>query len=111
VRCRTHLRAGAAEELLGERLAGGLIVAEAGNEASSKKLEVLFASHPEPDERGVRAAGKAAELAESTREGDLLLALISGGASALLAHPVPLTELVDPNKLTGDLLRSRADIV
>ena len=41
----------AAEELLGERLAGGTIVTEYGHEASSERLDVLFAAHPEPDDR------------------------------------------------------------
>jgi hydroxypyruvate reductase len=100
----------AAEELLGERLSGGLIVTKHGNEAPSEKLEVVFAAHPEPDERGVEAARRAEELARSLREGDLLLALISGGASALLADPAPPIALADLKALTGALLRSGADI-
>jgi len=100
----------AAEELLGERLSGGLIVTRHGNEASSEKLEVLFAAHPEPDERGVEAARRAEELARSLGEGDLLLALISGGASALLADPAPPIGLADLKELTGALLRSGAHI-
>ena len=100
----------AAEELLGERLAGGLIVTKHGNEASSEKLYILFAAHPEPDEAGVEAARRVEELARSLGEGDLLLALISGGASALLADPTPPIELSDLKELTGALLRSGADI-
>jgi len=102
--------AGAAEELLGERVAGGLIVTKEGHGASSERLEVAFAAHPEPDERSVEAARKATELVESLGEGDLLLALISGGASALLADPAPAIGLADLKKLTGALLRSGADI-
>src|SRR5215212_2282002 len=100
----------AAEELFGERLAGGLIVTKHGNVASSGKLDVLFAAHPEPDEKGVEAARRAEELALSLEEGDLLLALISGGASALLADPTPPIELADLKELTGALLRSGANI-
>jgi glycerate 2-kinase len=100
----------AAEDLLGERIAGGLIVTKDGHQGSSERLEVLFASHPEPDERGVEAARRVEELARSLGEGDLLLALISGGASALLADPAPPIELADLKKLTGALLRSGADI-
>jgi glycerate 2-kinase len=100
----------AAEELFGERLAGGLIVTKHGNVASSEKLDVLFAAHPEPDEKGVEAARRAEELALSLEEGDLLLALISGGASALLADPAPPIELADLKELTGALLRSGANI-
>jgi glycerate 2-kinase len=100
----------AAEELFGERIAGGLIVTKHGHDASSEKLEIIFAAHPEPDENGVEAARRAEELARSLGEGDLLLALISGGASALLADPAPPIELADLKKLTGALLRSGANI-
>jgi hydroxypyruvate reductase len=100
----------AAEELFGERIAGGLIVTKYGHEASSEKLEIIFAAHPEPDEKSVEAARRAEELARSLGEGDLLLALISGGASALLADPAPPIELADLKRLTGALLRSGANI-
>jgi hydroxypyruvate reductase len=100
----------AAEQLFGRRIKGGLIVTKHGNEASSERLETLFAAHPEPDEKGVEAARRAEELARSLGEGDLLLALISGGASALLADPAPPTELADLKDLTGALLRSGANI-
>lgn len=100
----------AAEELLGDRVSGGLVVTKDGNETPLERLEVVLSSHPEPDERGVEAARRVAELAESLEEGDLLLALISGGASALLADPAPPIELADLKKLTGDLLRSGASI-
>jgi glycerate 2-kinase len=102
--------AGAAEELFGERLKGSLIVTKEGHEASSERLETIFAAHPEPDERGVEAARKVQELTESLGEGDLLLALISGGASALLADPASSMDLDDMKRLTGALLRSGADI-
>jgi hydroxypyruvate reductase len=102
--------AGAAEELLGERLEGGLVVTKDGNEAAPGRLETIFASHPEPDERGVEAARRAEDLVGSLGEGDLLLALISGGASALLADPAPVVGLEDLKELTGALLRSGADI-
>jgi glycerate 2-kinase len=102
--------AGAAEELLGERLAGGLVVAKYGHEADLGRLETVFAAHPEPDERGVEAARRTEELAASLREDDLLLALISGGASALLADPAPDVGLEDMKRLTAALLRSGADI-
>ena len=100
----------AAEELLPGRIAGGLIVTRVGNEASSGRLDVVFAAHPEPDERSVDAARQVEELAGSLGERDLLLALISGGASALLADPAPPIELADLKQLTGALLRSGAHI-
>lgn len=100
----------AAGELLGERVEGGLVVTKDGHDPGPEGFEVVFSSHPEPDERGVEAARKAQELVEPLGEGDLLLALISGGASALLADPTPPIELADLKELTGDLLKSGADI-
>lgn len=100
----------AAEELLGDRISGGLVVAKDHHEASSELLEISFASHPEPDERGADAARRTARLVESLREGDLLLALVSGGASALLADPAPPIELRELERVTVDLLRSGASI-
>jgi hydroxypyruvate reductase len=58
----------------------------------------------------VEAARRVEELAETLGEGDLLLALISGGASALLADPAPPIELAHLKQLTGALLRSGAHI-
>ena len=100
----------AAEELFGGRLGGGVVVTKDDHEPGSEAFETVFASHPEPDERGVEAARKVQELAESLGEGDLLLALISGGASALLADPAPPVEISDLKKLTQDLLKSGAEI-
>ena len=100
----------AAEELLGEKVSGGLVVTKDGHDPGPEGFETLFASHPEPDERSVEAARKVQELAESLGEEDLLLALISGGASALLADPTPPIELADLKQLTSDLLKSGADI-
>jgi len=100
----------AAWELLGDKISGGLVVTKDGHDTGPENFETVFASHPEPDERGVEATRKVQEAAASLEEGDLLLALISGGASALLADPAPPIELPDLKKLTGDLLRSGADI-
>ncbi|HZC83505.1 MAG TPA: glycerate kinase [Rubrobacter sp.] len=100
----------AAEELLGEKVSGGLVVTKDGHDPGPEGFEPVFASHPEPDERSVEAARRVQELAESLGEEDLLLALISGGASALLADPAPPIELADLKKLTGNLLRSGANI-
>jgi hydroxypyruvate reductase len=100
----------AAGELLGDHLAGGLVVTKEGHEPGPENFETIFASHPEPDEKGVEAARRVQEVVESLGEGDLLLALISGGASALLADPAPSIELADLKQLTGDLLRSGAEI-
>jgi glycerate 2-kinase len=100
----------AAVEVLGDNVSGGIVATKDDHDPGPEVLETVFASHPEPDKRGVEAARKIRELAESLGEGDLLLALVSGGASALLADPEPPIELDDLKGLTGDLLRSGADI-
>ena len=100
----------AARDVLGERLSGGLVVTKDGHRPGPEGLDTVFASHPEPDERGVEAARRIAELAGSLDEGDLLLALISGGASALVADPAPGIDLDDLKALTSALLRSGASI-
>jgi len=100
----------AAHELLGEHISGGLVVTKEGHDSGPEGFDKVFSSHPEPDERGVEAARRVQEMAESLGEGDLLLALISGGASALLADPASDISLGELKRLTGDLLRSGADI-
>ncbi|QIN80661.1 DUF4147 domain-containing protein [Rubrobacter marinus] len=102
----------AAEELLGDGLAGGLVVAkdDGADEGDLRTLEVLVASHPEPDERGVEAARRVENLLDGLQEGDLLLALVSGGASALLADVAEEIGIEDLKNLTQSLLKSGAAI-
>jgi len=68
------------------------------------------AGHPVPDERSVGAAEAALEMAHGLREGDLLLALISGGASALLAAPPPGVSLADKRALVAAMIDAGAPI-
>jgi glycerate 2-kinase len=100
----------AAGETLGEALSGGLCVIKGGHEKPPEPFETIVAGHPEPDEGSVRAAGRAEELLEGLEEGDLLLVLVSGGASALLADVASDVGLGDLKKLNGALLRSGAEI-
>ncbi len=100
----------AAVEVLGDRISGGIVVTKDDHDPGPEIFETLYSSHPEPDERGVEAARKVRALSESLGEGELLLALVSGGASSLLADPEPPIELADLKRLTGALLKSGADI-
>ncbi|BBL80147.1 hydroxypyruvate reductase [Rubrobacter xylanophilus] len=100
----------AAAGILGGKISGGLVVTKDGHEPGPEGLETLYASHPEPDERGLEAARRTAELAASLGEDDLLLALVSGGASALLADPAEGIKLGELKQLTSALLRSGASI-
>ena len=100
----------AAGEVLGESLSGGLCVIKGGHEEPPSPFETVVAGHPEPDEGSVRAAERAEKLLEALEEGDLLLVLVSGGASALLADVASDIGLEDLKKLNGALLRSGAEI-
>src|SRR5918998_2776834 len=97
-------------EVLGEALSDGLCVIKDGYEEPPSPFETVVAGHPEPDEGSVRAAERAEELLEDLEEGDLLLVLVSGGASALLADAASGIELEDLKRLNGALLRSGANI-
>ncbi len=73
-------------------------------------FDTIVAGHPVPDMGSLEAARRVAALAASLGEGDLLLALLSGGASALLADPAGDITLADLSTLSQDLLRSGAAI-
>ncbi|PDW04963.1 glycerate kinase type-2 family protein [Candidatus Viridilinea mediisalina] len=99
-------------ELLGERLTTGLVVVKDGHgeTTSHEKLRFLAAGHPLPDERGVAAAQAMATLLAEAGPRDLVIALISGGGSALLSLPVPAVSLADLQALTQALLGCGAAI-
>ncbi len=100
----------AAGEIFGEALSGGLCVIKAGSEEPPEPFETVAASHPEPDEKSVQAAESVEEFLDRLEDGDLLLVLVSGGASALLADAASGITLEDLKQLTGALLRSGAAI-
>jgi hydroxypyruvate reductase len=98
------------EELLGERISGGLVVTADGYGVATRKVEIIEAAHPVPDARGCTAAERIVALLEEANEEDLVIVLISGGGSALLPLPTPgitLSDLAATNEL---LLRSGAKI-
>ncbi len=88
----------------------GLVVTRYGHAVSSDHIEVVEAAHPVPDEAGRSAAARILKLAEDAGEDDLVLCLISGGASALLSLPADGMSLDDKQALNRALLDSGADI-
>ena len=102
--------AAAAERVLGDRLDESLAVGSARPDARLRRTRFLVAGHPLPDGRGMRAAREALALAEALTADDVLLVLLSGGASALLPAPVPGVSLRDKAALTALLLRRGATI-
>jgi len=99
-----------ARQILGEALDGGLCVIKRGHEEPPPPFETVLAGHPEPDEGSTRAAERVEEFLERLEEEDLLLVLVSGGASALLADTAPDISPDDLKRLNNALLRSGAEI-
>ncbi len=100
--------------ILGERLTGGLVVTKvghAGDRTAAGPVEIVEAGHPVPDEAGVRATRRMADLLAGVTGRDLVLAVISGGGSALLTLPAAGLSLADLQGTTDLLLRSGATIV
>lgn len=90
--------------------ATGIAVTRTGYGAPLQRIELVEASHPVPDAAGLAAAARCLELAESAQEGDLVLVLLSGGASALLAAPSEPLDLPAKQAVTRSLVRSGAHI-
>jgi hydroxypyruvate reductase len=88
----------------------GLVVTRYGHGAATRSIEVLEAAHPVPDAAGQAAAQRLLALVGEAGPDDLILALISGGGSALLALPPPEVPLADIQTLYRLLLASGADI-
>ena len=78
--------------------------------ANPGRIEVVEASHPVPDAAGQRAAQRIFEMAHGLTADDLVLFLVSGGASALLSLPAPGLSLDDKRAINKQLLQSGAAI-
>ncbi len=90
--------------------ATGIAVTRTGYGSPLQRIELVEASHPVPDAAGLQAAARCLKLAESAQEGDLVLVLLSGGASALLAAPSAPLDLPAKQAVTRALVRSGAEI-
>lgn len=88
----------------------GIALTRYGHGLPLKRIRLVEAGHPLPDESGLEASRDILAGASALTERDLLLALISGGGSALLALPAPGVELGELRRVTGTLLRAGADI-
>ncbi|MBK1697291.1 glycerate kinase type-2 family protein [Rhodovibrio salinarum] len=88
----------------------GLVVTRYDHAVALNHIECIEAAHPVPDAAGRAAAQRILELAGGLGEQDLLICLISGGGSALLAQPAPGLSLEDKQAVGKALLKSGADI-
>jgi glycerate 2-kinase len=98
----------AVERLLGQRITGGLV--NAPNAVKLRRVDINECGHPIPDRRGVAGARRIAQIASEAGPDDLILCLISGGASALLPLPAPPLTLAEKQTVTRLLLHCGATI-
>ncbi|MGQ0664842.1 MAG: glycerate kinase type-2 family protein [Pseudomonadota bacterium] len=88
----------------------GLVVTRYGHARACRRIGVVEAAHPVPDASGLKAAERILAVVRDRSAEDLILALISGGGSALLTLPAPGLALEELSALTGALLKSGATI-
>jgi hydroxypyruvate reductase len=88
----------------------GLVVTRYGHGAPTTRIRVVEASHPVPDAAGPAAAREILDLVSGLDADDLVLSLISGGGSALLALPGGEVTLADKQAINRALLKSGAHI-
>ncbi|MCC8985256.1 MAG: glycerate-2-kinase family protein, partial [Nitrospira sp.] len=100
----------ALEQQLGPRIDDGLVVVKYGHGAPTHTIRIVEAGHPIPDAAGLEASRQVVALAKTLAADDLLIVLLSGGASSLLPAPVSGIALQDKQQTTKLLLRSGATI-
>jgi len=100
----------AVEDLLGDRIAQGIINVKYGFGDRLLRTEIIEAGHPLPDQKGAAGTRKIVDLLQSAGERDLVFSLISGGGSALLPLPAGTVTLAEKQALTQKLLECGASI-
>lgn len=88
----------------------GTVVTAIGHDLNCSHIEVLQAAHPVPDKASTNASRRILDLVSNLTEDDLVICLLSGGGSALLALPADGISLEDKQQINRRLLRSGASI-
>ncbi len=88
----------------------GLVVTRYGHACLTRQIEIVEAAHPVPDEKGFATAKRILDMASSADKDDLVIFLISGGASSLLSLPAPGVSFVQKQEINKALLKSGAPI-
>jgi glycerate 2-kinase len=105
--------AAAIEQVVGKGLTpplSGLVVVKYGHRVPTRWIRLVEGGHPVPDEAGQRATQQIRTLVSGLTARDLMIVLLSGGASSLLVAPAPRLSLADKQRTTQLLLRSGASI-
>jgi hydroxypyruvate reductase len=102
--------AAAVEEILGPRIARGVVVTKYGHVQPTRLIRIHEAGHPVPDDAGMAGARATLDHVKGLAPQDLVLVLISGGGSALTPAPVEGITLAEKQSLTKALLACGADI-
>jgi hydroxypyruvate reductase/glycerate 2-kinase len=100
----------ALEQMLGDRITDGLVTLKRGEAVHLRRIRVIEAAHPVPDEESYRGAQEIVSLARRAGPNDLVFAAITGGSSALLVWPPEGVSLADLQALNELLLRCGASI-
>lgn len=100
------------EKILGDRISKGLVIVPdyLRRRPRGRRIEYRSGSHPIPTEKNVRAASRMLELVKGASKTDLVLVMLSGGASSLFEYPLPGLSLNVERKLVAQLLGSGANI-
>lgn len=98
------------EKILGAYIRNGVITTKYHHALPLQKIKVLEAAHPVPDEKGVEAVAQTWQLLETVTENDIVICLISGGASALWCDVPPGATLPEVQVTFDHLIRSGAAI-
>lgn len=100
----------ALETVLGERLTEAAVILKRGEAQTLRRIRVIEAAHPVPDEESYRGAQEIVRLARRAGRRDLVFAAITGGSSALMIWPPEGVSLADKQALNEILLKSGASI-
>jgi glycerate-2-kinase len=98
------------EKILGSLITDGLVITKYGHRLPTKRIKILEAAHPVPDERSVKGVRETLQLLNKATEKDIVICLISGGASALWCDVPPGVSLQDVQITFDLLLKSGAGI-
>jgi hydroxypyruvate reductase len=101
----------AVEEILGNHISEGLISVKYGHTEKLDTISLIEAGHPVPDENSLLAASRIGDLAEKADDRTLIINLISGGGSALLAEPLRTTINGETVALTLEEMRRTTSVL